>query len=91
MVMAEHITLDTGALIALEEGERKFKALWHCIFTDSEDVSVTVPAAVLAEWWRPGVAFGQRILDAVDVEPVTEELAKVADVPVRPALRAQAR
>lgn len=70
------ITLDTGALIALERGNKRMRAL--LLAADQDDVPVTVPALVLVEWWRSGTGRQRTILEAVDVEPLSEQLAKLA-------------
>lgn len=70
------MTLDTGALIALERGDRRMRARLLVAEQDGEDV--TVPAVVLGEWWRGGTGRQRAILDAVDVEPVSEHLGKLA-------------
>lgn len=46
------LTLDTGALIAAERGERRFWAFWKEALR--REVEVTVPAPVLAQVWRGG-------------------------------------
>ena len=61
------VTLDTGALIALERRDHwitKRLEEWH-----EASVKITVLAAALAEWWRGAGAQG--ILSMVDVEPTT--------------------
>jgi predicted nucleic acid-binding protein len=70
------ITFDTGALIALERrGQRARKILERAT---EQKVRITVPAAVIAEWWRSRSDLRERILAAVRVEPLSEGLAKVA-------------
>ena len=44
------LTLDTGALIAAERGDRRFWAFWKEALR--REVEVTVPAPVLAQVWR---------------------------------------
>jgi predicted nucleic acid-binding protein len=39
---------------------------------------VTVPAIAVAEWWRGRSDVRDELLSAVDVEPMTVELAKLA-------------
>ena len=39
---------------------------------------ITVPADVVAEWWRGRTDLREAILESVDVEPLTEALAKLA-------------
>jgi predicted nucleic acid-binding protein len=70
------LTFDTGALIALERGDKRMRVVLDTANIDH--VQVTVPAVVVAEWWRGGSRRRQDILAAVDVEPTTEHLARVA-------------
>jgi predicted nucleic acid-binding protein len=44
----------------------------------AKDQPITVPADVVAEWWRGRTDLRDGILECVDVEPLTEELAKTA-------------
>ena len=70
------ITLDTGALIALERRRQRMKEIVErAIATDQ---TLTVPAVVVGEWWRGRTDLRDVILDSVDVEPLTEALAKIA-------------
>jgi hypothetical protein len=70
------LTFDTGALIALERRRQRMKlVLEHAL---SEDQSITVPADVVVEWWRGRTDLREAILEAVDVEPLTPALAKIA-------------
>jgi predicted nucleic acid-binding protein len=70
------LTLDTGALIALERGNRRMRTLMLAAASSGE--AITVPAVVLGEWWRAGVRRQRGILDSVDVEPVSERIGKLA-------------
>lgn len=69
------ITFDTGALIALERRDREMRALVAALHEDG--VRVTVPSAVVSEWWRGQRGPAARILDGLAVEPLTEALAKL--------------
>jgi predicted nucleic acid-binding protein len=70
------ITFDTGALIALERrGQRARKILERAT---EQKVRITVPAAVITEWWRSRNDVRERILAGVRVETLSESLAKVA-------------
>lgn len=74
--MKNGITFDTGALIALERrGQRARMVLERAT---EQKVRITVPAAVITEWWRSRNDVRERILAAVRVEPLSESLAKVA-------------
>jgi predicted nucleic acid-binding protein len=70
------VTLDTGVFIALERRQRRAMALW-ADWTRSM-VTLTVPAVVIAEWWRDRQWDAARWLGGVDVEPVDEGLARIA-------------
>ena len=70
------VTLDTGALIALERADKRMRTL---LFAAAEDrLLITVPAVVVAEWWRGRNRRRLDILDAVDVEPTSEAIARSA-------------
>lgn len=70
------ITFDTGALIALERrGQRARTILERAA---EQKVRITVPAAIITEWWRSRSDVRDRILAAVRIEPLSESLAKVA-------------
>jgi len=70
------ITLDTGALIALERRrERMWKVLQRA---RTESVVTVVPADVVAEWWRGRTDIREHILASMVVEPLNERLARLA-------------
>lgn len=70
------LTFDTGALIALE---RRTQRVWEIYRTAMRDaVPITVPAAVIIEWWRGRTDVRQRILAGVRVEPLHSALAQAA-------------
>lgn len=70
------VTLDTGALIGLERRERRMVARF--VTWAEADLSVTVPAVVVAEWWRGQKGPPARLLDSFSIEPTTRSIAKVA-------------
>ncbi len=70
------ITFDTGALIALERRRRRMKDVLERAL--ARDQPITVPAAVVGEWWRGRTDLRDGILECVDVEPLTLTLAKIA-------------
>ena len=70
------ITFDTGALIALERRRQRMKEIVERAL--ATDQPITVPADVVGEWWRGRTDLRDRILESVDVEPLTESLAKLA-------------
>ncbi len=70
------LTFDTGALIALERRRQRMKDVFeHAL---AREQRIVVPADVVAEWWRGQTTLRLGILASVDVEPLTEELAKAA-------------
>ncbi|HZS42549.1 MAG TPA: PIN domain-containing protein [Polyangia bacterium] len=72
------LTFDTGALINLERRRLDMRKLVEVALEDQ--VPVTVPAVVVAEWWRTGRHTRERetILRMFVVEPLTEYVAKLA-------------
>jgi predicted nucleic acid-binding protein len=73
------LTLDTGALIALERRERRMTLVFATAKAD--DLPVTVPAAVLVEWLRghPSRRLPlPSLLARVKVEPLSLRLARLA-------------
>ena len=70
------VTFDTGALIALE---RRTQRIWNLYKTANVDgVPITVPAAVIIEWWRGRTDVRERILRGVRIEPLAVGLARIA-------------
>ena len=70
------LTFDTGALIALER--RKLRMRQVLERARDRDQLITVPADVVAEWWRGATDIRRAILDSVDIEPLTLRLAQIA-------------
>ena len=70
------LTFDTGALIALER--RKLRMRQVLERARDRDQLITVPADVVAEWWRGATDIRRAILDSLDVEPLTLRLAQIA-------------
>jgi hypothetical protein len=70
------LTLDTGALIALE---RRTQRIWEIYRTALHDaVPITVPVAVVLEWWRGRTDVRERIIAGVRVESLHLALARAA-------------
>lgn len=70
------LTFDTGALIALE---RRTQRIWEIYRTALQDaVPITVPVAVVIEWWRGRTDARERILAGLRVEPLHLALAQAA-------------
>lgn len=72
--MATGLTLDSGALIAAEKGERRFWALWKEAL--DRGASITVQTVVVAQVWRGNSPVLARVLRGCDVENLTEGRAK---------------
>jgi predicted nucleic acid-binding protein len=70
------LTLDTGALIALERGDKRMRSV--LIVAQERGAVITVPAVVVAEWWRGTSKRRRLILERVNVEPTTEVIARLA-------------
>lgn len=70
------MTFDTGALIALERNKRRVVEIFQNVFRRGEDI--TVPAAVITEWWRGRTDLREDILDSVVIEPLDNVIAKSA-------------
>ena len=66
--MSRGLTLDTGALLALERGDPKVRALLRTAMADGWQLHVVAP--VVAQAWRggPRQARVARLLDAREVE-----------------------
>lgn len=79
--MSTGVTLDTGALIALEcHRDRVLRLLRRA---HAHGLPVTVPAVVVAEWWRGRTDIREAILAAVLVEPMGNPLARSAGEALR--------
>lgn len=74
--MAAGLTLDTGALIALERRDRRMVAA--IAFAQRQDLFIVVPAPVLVEWFHGRPKRINEVLDALHVEALTERLARIA-------------
>ena len=72
------LTLDTGALVALERRDRR--AGLFLAQARNFGAKVTVPAPVVVEWWRGQRGPLARVLDDMQVESLDRELAEIAGV-----------
>src|SRR6266542_7497 len=70
------LTFDTGALIALERRRQRMARVYARAVADG--LVVTVPAVVVAEWWRGRSDARELILRGVRVESTTAEVARLA-------------
>jgi hypothetical protein len=69
------ITADTGFLVGVERSKQR--ALLPLKVAIARRLPISVPVAVLAEWWRGGPRQAT-ILKAFEVEAMTERLARSA-------------
>jgi predicted nucleic acid-binding protein len=68
------ITLDTGVLIAIEKGDERLRLeLAEAVLSARK---ITLPCAVLAQFWRGNHPSAARTLRACTVEEMNEEIAK---------------
>ena len=74
--MSVGLTFDTGALISLERRRQRMARVYATAVADG--IPVTVPAVVVAEWWRGRSDARERILRGVRVEDTTTALARLA-------------
>ncbi len=72
----EAITLDTGALIALERGDLRMGRVFA--HARSQCVPMFAPADAVAEWWRGRTDVREKMLRALAVEPLSVRIAKIA-------------
>jgi hypothetical protein len=70
------LTLDTGALIALERRRQRMARVYRAAVEDN--VLLTVPSPVVVEWWRGRSDVRETILRGLRVERLDDELAKLA-------------
>ena len=70
------ITFDPGALIALERRRQRMVELRQAALRAG--LRVTVPAAVVTDWWRGRTDLRDDLLASVRVEPLTEAIARLA-------------
>jgi predicted nucleic acid-binding protein len=74
------LTLDTGALIALEADRLAMRKVFYAAL--AEDLLITVPAVVVAEWWRAGRREKERskLLRSLHVEALEKHVAMAAGI-----------
>jgi predicted nucleic acid-binding protein len=70
------LTLDTGALVALERRRQRMARIYRTAVEDG--LRVTTPSAVVAEWWRGKTDARDAVLRGVRIEPLDGQLAKLA-------------
>lgn len=73
-------TLDAGALIAIDKGDRRVVASVSDAL--AKEMQITIPAGALAQVWRGGGRQARlaRVLagEGIDIEPLDERLARAA-------------
>jgi predicted nucleic acid-binding protein len=82
------ITLDTGALIAIERRKQRGNRLLELAKLRLAVLSAPIP--VIAEWWRGRTDVRERILDVVNVEPISLAVAQAAGEALAQVRRATA-
>jgi predicted nucleic acid-binding protein len=70
------LTFDTGALIALERRRARLSNIYAIAVANG--LVVTVPTAVICEWWRGRTDARENILQGLRVEVVDVQLAQLA-------------
>ncbi len=70
------LTFDTGALIALERRHQRMARVYATAVGDG--ILITVPAVVIAEWWRGRSDPRETILRGVRIEDTSVGLAQLA-------------
>jgi predicted nucleic acid-binding protein len=72
------LTLDTGALMALENRRHSMTRVY--VTALRHNVPITVPTVVIAEWSRAGAGkrFRERLLASLIVENLTKRIAEIA-------------
>jgi predicted nucleic acid-binding protein len=75
-VSSQGVTFDTGVLVALER--RKQRAWDTYRRLHERQAPITVPAAVMGEWWRGRTDVREAICLSVRVEPLTDSIARLA-------------
>lgn len=74
--MATGFTFDTGMLIALERRRRRAEEI--LLRAREQRIVPVVPADIVLEWWRGRTDRREGLLELVNVEPLTEKLARIA-------------
>ena len=69
-------TLDTGALIGMERRRQRTVAFWRMAL--AVGIPLVAPTVAVAGWWRGRSDAREEILGTLVVEPLDEELSKMA-------------
>lgn len=70
------ITLDTGALVAIERKKQRGNQLLE--LARQRLAVLAVPVPVVVEWWRGRTDVRERMLDVLNVEPLSLSVARSA-------------
>lgn len=70
------LTLDAGALIALERRRSRVLRIVRAAYDDRR--IVTAPAVAVAEWWRGRTDTREAIVRGLHIEPIDIVIAKAA-------------
>jgi len=73
---ASGLTFDTGMLIALERRSQRAWNVYHA--ARNRKVPITVPTAVIVEWWRGRTDAREHVKSGVSIEELSEALAQIA-------------
>jgi predicted nucleic acid-binding protein len=78
--MSAGLTLDTGALIALEANRLAMRKVFYAAI--AQGLPITVPAVVVTEWWRSGRREKERatLLRSMHVEALEKHVAMTAGI-----------
>lgn len=74
--MSRTITLDTGALVALERRSQRMTDI--LARARAREDAIIVSQVVLAEWWRGRTDWREKILAMLVIDPLTDARAKLA-------------
>jgi predicted PilT family ATPase len=75
-VTATGLTLDTGALVQLEKCQTRVLSFVHS--TTTRGGLITVPTAVIAEWWHGQQGPAAKLIASFEIEELSEKLARMA-------------
>ncbi len=86
--MIRGITLDAGALVAIER--RKLRGTRLLELAQQRLAVLAVPVPVVAEWWRGRTDVRERMLACINVEPLSLAVARSAGEAIAKLPRATA-
>ena len=74
--MSYGLTFDTGMLIAIERRRLRPRTVFQ-VARDARK-TITVPSAVVTEWWRGRTDVRVELLASLSIEPLSDALARIA-------------